>query len=217
MRRGWMLLDELRNGLRQNILVDIIYPPGHTDPERGSLPPLLPIGVTRPECCGAAGVLLRGNREEAAGPGEEASPPRGRRSRAGSLGIEELLESDPGSRVTLPGSPREHPAAEEQRGEYTSDGGKEEVRARRQRDLLRNPPGHWRQGDWLTPEETLLGPEVTGCIPRAPSLGHALGGDRGIATLIPMWMGNAQERKDVEKSAHHDRFVRRREKWKITC
>ncbi|KAJ1215018.1 hypothetical protein NDU88_002628 [Pleurodeles waltl] len=116
MRRGWMLLDELRNGLRQNILYDIIYPPGHTDPERVSLPPPLPIGVTRPECCGAAGVLLRGNREEAAGPGEEASPPRGRRSRAGGLGIEEQLESDPGSRVTLPGSPREHPPRNQRGG-----------------------------------------------------------------------------------------------------
>ncbi|KAJ1105610.1 hypothetical protein NDU88_003015 [Pleurodeles waltl] len=91
-------------------------------------------------------------------------------------------------------------AAEERNGEYTSDGGKEEVRARRQRDLLRRPPGRLRQGDWLTPEETLLGPELTGCVPHAPSLGPELGGDGGLATLIPVRTGRAQERKDGGES-----------------
>ncbi|KAJ1111202.1 hypothetical protein NDU88_008538 [Pleurodeles waltl] len=84
-------------------------------------------------------------------------------------------------------------AAEERRGECTLDGGKEEVRACGQRDPLRGPQG---TGDG----KTLLGTEVIGCDPRAPSLDCELGGDGGIAALIPVWTESTQERKDIGES-----------------
>ncbi|KAJ1128437.1 hypothetical protein NDU88_006816 [Pleurodeles waltl] len=162
-RRGRTLLDELRNGLRQNILYNTFLPLRDTPIRREglSLPPPFLVGVpgwsaVEPLVRSSEAVketrraqMWRLPHREKGGrgwgaPGERSSWNRTRARRSPCLGSPE----EPGAGAR---------AVEERRREYTLDGGKDGVRARGRRDPLRGPPRALETGRLANPGRNAAG------------------------------------------------------------